>query len=169
MGSLFLVQVAWAVEAVKIWLEQTVSKKVFLSQPTYITNKYTKQSNKNELTKMVGTYPPPLQRCLVSCSLHVHHCCLKTKASILNPSILMIYLQIKIHTYLFCVGMAIPRWISFHGDSKRSWKMTFCFVFWLLGFSKKKSYEVSFISALLKKALSKLICTRLYACRIIKQ
>ena len=99
MGSLFLVQVAWAVEAVKIWLEQTVSKKIFLSQPTYITNKYTKQRNKNELTKMVGDLsqpfqedPPPLQKCLVSCSLHVHHCCQKTKASILNPSILMIYL-----------------------------------------------------------------------------
>ena len=56
MGSLFLVQVAWAVEAVKIWLEQTVSKKVFLSHPTYIINKYTKLSNKNE-KKMVGTYP----------------------------------------------------------------------------------------------------------------
>ena len=39
MGSLFLVQVAWAAEAVKIWLEQTVYKKVFLSQPTYIIKK----------------------------------------------------------------------------------------------------------------------------------
>ena len=56
MGSLFLVQVAWAAEVVKIWLEQTVYKKVFLSQPTYIIKKMHKQSNKNELLKIIGTY-----------------------------------------------------------------------------------------------------------------
>ena len=39
MGSLFLVQVARASEAVKIWLEQTIYKKVFLSQPTSMTTK----------------------------------------------------------------------------------------------------------------------------------
>ena len=39
MGSLFLVQVAWVAETVKVWLEQTVYKKVFVSQPTYIIKK----------------------------------------------------------------------------------------------------------------------------------